>query len=45
MDVVAIGGRGIYVTDGEHAWKVASDEQLRARDDDLAEMYQQAVDE
>lgn len=42
--VVAISGVGVYVTDGQGAWRVASDSKLAERSDALADAYAEATE-
>lgn len=44
FSVVAISGVGVYVTDGQGAWRVASDSKLAERSDVLAAAYEQATE-
>jgi hypothetical protein len=39
FSVVAISGVGVYVTDGQGAWRVAHDSKLDERSDALADAY------
>lgn len=44
FEVVAIGGEGVYVVDSDNnCWRVASDELLEAKGDDLYAAYADAT--
>jgi hypothetical protein len=44
FSVVAISGVGVYVTNGQGAWRVAPDSKLAERSDALADAYSQATE-